>query len=178
MGIRMAMKTSNTTNKNDDGSSRMTTGLFSSRSDEWETPDAFFKMLDDEFGFDLDVGATEDNRKCSKYYTIADDALSKPWVGTVWCNPPYSRVSEWLAKAWEASRLDRATVVCLVPARTDTKWWHRYAMAADEVRLVKGRIKFSRPDGTGSSAPFPSALLIYRAREQQEPTLNRSTRGR
>lgn len=149
--------------------------MFSKATDEWETPQAFYRELDAEFSFDVDVAASPYNRKCGFYFTAADNALgrswSKPgnleWINpvTCWMNPPYSRCREFIAKA-KAESLKGCTVVCLVPARTDTRWWHEYVYFGDglywpgvEVRFIKGRLKFGN---STNSAPFPSVVVIFR----------------
>lgn len=132
----------------------------SSATEEWATPDATFRQLALEFGpFDLDVCATDANAKCDRYFTKADDGLAQDWgTGRCWMNPPYGpTIGDWMAKAWEASRLG-ATVVCLVPARTDTAWWHEWAMRG-EIRFLRGRLKFG---GMPNPAPFPSAVVVFR----------------
>ena len=97
---------------------------FSSERDNWETPQDFFDKLNEEFGFTLDVCAEDDTAKCEKYYTKKDDAFTKEWKGVCWMNPPYGRgIGVWLKKAYETSQ-NESTVVCLIPSRTDTKWWH------------------------------------------------------
>lgn len=126
-------------------------------TDDRETPDEFYAALDREFHFTRDVCASHLNRKHVPYWTVDDDSLNKEWEGVCWMNPPYSQSGVWVRKAWEESQRG-ATVVCLVPSATDTKWWHDYAVKA-EVRFVKGRLKFK---GTRSSAPFPSAVLVFR----------------
>ena len=132
--------------------------LLSSASVEWATPQDFFDRLDAEFGFDLDVCATAENAKCQKFYCESDDGLSKSWTGTVWMNPPYGKeISQWVRKAWESAR-DGATVVCLLPARTDTAWFHSYCLDG-EVRLIRGRLAFGR---VGNPAPFPSVVVVFR----------------
>ncbi len=132
---------------------------FSSATCEWATPQWLFDQLNRDFGFTLDPCATKENAKCSKYFTVAEDGLKRSWdYQVVFMNPPYGRViGDWMRKAWESSQRG-ATVVCLVPARTDTDWWHRYAMRG-EVRFLKGRLKFG---GAKNSAPFPSAIVIFR----------------
>jgi DNA (cytosine-5)-methyltransferase 1 len=132
---------------------------FSSATDLHATPQAFFDKLNAEFGFNLDVCANDENAKCETYFTKKVDGLSQDWSGkTIWMNPPYGReISRWMQKAHEASQED-TTVVCLVPARTDTKWWHEYAIQ-HEVRFVKGRLKFG---DAKNSAPFPSAVVVMR----------------
>ena len=132
---------------------------FSSERDNWETPQDFFDKLNEEFGFTLDVCAEDDTAKCEKYYTKKDDAFTKEWKGGCWMNPPYGRgIGVWLKKAYETSQ-NESTVVCLIPSRTDTKWWHDYVMQAAEIRFVKGRLKF---DGHKNSAPFPSAVVVFK----------------
>lgn len=132
---------------------------FSSATDEWPTPQALFDALNAEFGFTLDPCATAENAKCRCFFTKAADGLSQDWGDEiVFMNPPYGRsIGKWMKKAYEAARRG-ATVVCLVPARTDTTWWHRYAMKG-QVRLLKGRIRFV---GGRHSAPFPSAVVVFR----------------
>jgi phage N-6-adenine-methyltransferase len=132
----------------------------------WETPQAFFDRLDAEFDFDLDVAAEQGNTKCRRFYDEAHDALQQPWAPfTCWLNPPYGRgIGAWLQKAcYEGWR--GATVVVLVPVRTDTAWWQDWAMKADEIRLIRGRLAFH---GAPTVAPFPSAVLIYRVRQGQQ----------
>jgi phage N-6-adenine-methyltransferase len=132
---------------------------FSSATPEWATPQAFFDELNREFQFTLDPCCTDENRKCPRYYTAVVDGLTQSWADErVYMNPPYGRqISKWMAKAYAESRAG-ALVVCLVPARTDTSWWHDYAKLG-EVRFIRGRLKF----GTSKvSAPFPSAVVIFR----------------
>jgi len=139
-----------------------TKGMKSSNTDEWETPQELFDELDAEFHFTLDPCATKENAKCARYFTKEkDNGLAKSWSGeTVFMNPPYGRqISMWLHKAWlESSR--GCTVVCLVPARTDTAWWHDYIEGQVEVRFIRGRLKFS---GSKENAPFPNAIVIFKA---------------
>lgn len=132
---------------------------FSSNTPEWPTPQAFYDELHDEFGFTLDPCSTHDNAKTERHYTPDEDGLAQSWAGeTVFMNPPYGReISKWVAKAYEEANAG-ATVVCLLPARTDTAWWHDYC-AKGEVRFVRGRLKFG---GAKTSAPFPSAVVIFR----------------
>jgi len=132
---------------------------YSSKTDMWATPDCFFDKLNNEFGFELDVCATKDNAKCDKYYTIDDDGLSQIWSGMCWMNPPYGRqIKHWIKKAYESARDNGATVVCLIPSRTDTAYWHDYVMKG-EIRFIRGRLKFG---GAKNSAPFPSAVVVFR----------------
>lgn len=126
---------------------------------DWETPASVFDPLHAEFGFTVDAAADAGNAKVPRYWTEADDGLAQPWAGeSVWVNPPYGNViAEWVAKAHRESV--NATVVMLVPARTDTRWWHKHVEGVAEVRFVKGRIRFV---GAPYNAPFPCALLVYR----------------
>ena len=131
---------------------------FSSATDEWATPQDFFDAQNAVHNFTLDVCATAENAKCARHYTKTDDGLRQSWAGErCWMNPPYGRViGDWMRKAYVES-LRGALVVCLVPARTDTAWWHDYA-AKGRVTLIRGRLKFG---GGKHNAPFPSALVIF-----------------
>lgn len=133
---------------------------FSSKTVEWPTPQGLYDELDDEFGFTLDPCATDENAKCKKYFTEADDGLEQDWgEEVIFMNPPYGPgIGNWMKKA-HASSLKGATVACLVPARTDTRWWHDYAMNASEIKFVKGRLRFG---AAANSAPFPSAIVVFR----------------
>lgn len=135
---------------------------YTSLSEEWATPQHVFDELNREFNFTLDVCASDINFKVDRYFTREQDALNKVWEGVCWMNPPYGRtIGLWMKKALETS-LQGTTVVCLVPARTDTAWWHDYAMKG-EYRLLRGRLKFVQPNGEAKdSAPFPSAIVIFR----------------
>jgi len=133
---------------------------YSSKSNEWATPQNLFDELNDEFKFTLDPCATDENAKCSKYFTIEDDGLSKDWSkDVVFMNPPYGReIKKWIKKAYEES-LNGATVVCLIPARTDTTYWHDFIFnKANDIRFLRGRLKFGN---SKNSAPFPSAIVVY-----------------
>jgi phage N-6-adenine-methyltransferase len=134
---------------------------FSSKTDLWATPQAFFDQLHAEFGFTLDVCALPENAKCRRYVTPCEDGLAQDWSQDVcWMNPPYGRsIGHWMRKAYESAQ-QGATVVCLVPARTDTRWWHDYAMRG-EIRFIKGRLRFGEAK---TNAPFPNAVVIFRPR--------------
>ena len=149
--------------------------LFSSKSMEWATPREFFRKLDSQFDFTLDPCARSHNALCSKYFTPDDDGLIQDWSGNkVFVNPPYGRgIGHWVKKAYEEGCKDGTTVVMLIPARTDTKYWHDYAMKADEIRLIKGRLKFG---GGKNSAPFPSAVVVFR-NDRGDPLENPPTLG-
>lgn len=133
--------------------------LFSSANTEWETPRALFALLQREFSITLDVCATRTNRQCAAYFTRVQDGLCQRWTGTCWMNPPYGRqIGTWVRKARRES-IRRASVICLLPARTDTTWWHEDVMKAHEIRLLKGRLTFV---GALSPAPFPSAVVVFK----------------
>ena len=133
---------------------------FSSETGDWDTPQNFFDKLDAQFEFTLDACATEANAKCDKYFTAEQDGLAQDWKGhTVFVNPPYGRgIGTWLQKGYQESLQHNTLVVMLIPARTDTKWWHDYVMKAKEVHLVKGRLKFGDSE---NAAPFPSAVVVF-----------------
>lgn len=140
---------------------------FSSKRDDWETPPELFKELDEEFHFVLDVCATKKNAKCGAYYNRRDNGLKQNWMwshGTsVFCNPPYGReIGRWVQKAYEESQKG-VTVVCLLPARTDTRWFHEYCQKG-EIRFIKGRIKFV---GAKHSAPFPSMIVVFKKNKRK-----------
>ena len=131
-------------------------------SDLWGTPQAEFDKLHAEFGFTLDACAMASNAKCERYFSPAENGLQQDWSGEiVFMNPPYSAVDLWIAKAYEASK-SGATVVCIVNACVDTRWWHTYVKPYAEYRFPKGRWKFERPGGKGWSAPRPTAIVIFR----------------
>lgn len=133
--------------------------LFSSATDDWATPPEVYRALRLEFRFTLDPCSSHLNAKCERHYTKADDGLTQDWGDhVVFMNPPYGReIGRWMRKAYDSSRKG-ATVVCLVQARTDTRWWHQFAMKG-EIRLLPGRIRFGEARHT---APFPSAVVVFR----------------
>lgn len=137
-------------------------GLMSSNSCEWATPKNFFEQLNKEFNFTLDPCSTKENHKCKKYYTINDNGLEKSWENEiVYMNPPYGReIIKWVEKAYNEN-LKGTTIVCLLPARTDTKWFHNYIYKKHEIRFIKGRLKFN--DGK-QSAPFPSMVVVMKGK--------------
>ena len=131
--------------------------LFSSKSTEWGAPKALFDSLNKEFGFTCDVCATADNAKCVNYFSKEEDGLSQDWEGVCFMNPPYGKeIGKWVRKAYESGK-DGTIVVCLVPARTDTKWFQDYCLKG-EVRFIRGRLTF---EGAKNPAPFPSAIVIF-----------------
>lgn len=147
-----------------DGSpARLNGGMFTSATDEWGTPSDFFDMLDAEFGFTLDVCARAENAKVKRFYSRDDDGLRQAWHGVCWMNPPYGRaIGDWVKKAYIEAAYGGATVVCLIPARTDTAYWHDYVMKAAEIRLVRGRLHFEGDKSKGHNAPFPCAVVVFR----------------
>ena len=139
--------------------------MFLSKTGEWETPQWLFDEYNTAYKFTLDVCASSENKKCVLYYSKESDALAKDsdWLirGNAWMNPPYGReIGKWVEKAFEQSNkyLGKA-VVCLLPARTDTKWFHDYCMAGN-IRFLKGRLKFGN---SKNSAPFPSMIVIFKS---------------
>jgi len=132
--------------------------MFSSNTDMWATPQYLFDRLNAVFRFDVDVCATPENTKCPVFFTEQENGLSQEWRGTCWMNPPYGRgIGLWVKKAHDSAKAG-ATVVCLLPARTDTAWWHDYCLGA-EITFIRGRLKFG---DHSNSAPFPSAVVVFR----------------
>ncbi|WP_270331747.1 DNA N-6-adenine-methyltransferase [Lactococcus lactis] len=139
--------------------------MFSSKTDLWSTPWNFFEKLNDEFHFTLDPCSTHENAKCYKHFTIEEDGLLQDWGNeVVFCNPPYGRqIKDWVKKAYEESQKDNTTVVMLIPARTDTIYFHEYIYHKAEIRFIKGRLKFG---DAKNAAPFPSMVVIFRKDNQ------------
>ena len=135
------------------------TVLFSRKSDEWSTPQWLFDLLDKEFHFECDVAATEENSKCKVFYDTELNSLHCNWskFHSVWLNPPHSAIGKFMKNAYEES-LKGAVVVCLIPCRTDTRYWHNYVMQAHEIRFIMGRLKFG---DSKNSAPFPSCIVVF-----------------
>ena len=135
--------------------------MFSSKTGNWATPQEFFDKLNWRFGpFDLDPCASPHNTTCANFFTKAENGLAKDWSeSTVFVNPPYGRgIEKWIKKGYEEAQKENTRVVMLIPARTDTKYWHDYVMKASEVYFVKGRLKFG---DSKNSAPFPSAVVVF-----------------
>lgn len=131
--------------------------VFSSNTDLWATPQSFFDKYNEKYMFTLDVCALPENAKCKKYFTPEMDGLKQVWQGVCWMNPPYGRnIGSWVKKAYESS-LNGATVVCLLPSRTCTKWFHDYCLKG-KIEFIKGRLKFG---DSNNSAPFPSIIVIF-----------------
>tara|TARA_R100000315_G_scaffold61963_2_gene41769 strand:- start:815 stop:1294 length:480 start_codon:yes stop_codon:yes gene_type:complete len=136
--------------------------MFSSKSNDWATPQHFFDQLQEQFGvFTLDPCSNSSNYKVKNHFTEKDDGLSQDWSGhNVFMNPPYGRaIKDWLKKAYEESQTDGTTVIALIPARTDTRYWHDYVMKGEAIYFVKGRLKFGNGE---NSAPFPSAVVVFK----------------
>ena len=143
--------------------------LFSKNSDEWSTPDDLYERLNEEFNFDYDICATKENTKVKKFIAKEQDCLKYDWstllksennfAPFIWCNPPYSKIGEFVKKAYEES-LKGCTVVMLIPSRTDTKYWHDYCVNG-QIRYVRGRLKFGN---SKNSAPFPSCIVVFSRR--------------
>lgn len=132
--------------------------MFSSKSDIWATPQDFFNNLNAEFNFTLDPCALPTNAKCSKFYTPEQDGLKQDWSNeTVFCNPPYSDIKNWVEKAYNEAKRG-AKVVMLIPARTDTRYFHDFIYGQHEIRFVRGRLKFGDQK---NSAPFPSMVVVF-----------------
>ena len=134
--------------------------MFSSKTNMWATPQDLFNELDNEFGFTVDVCALPENAKCKQYYTPEIDGLKQEWHGVCWCNPPYGReIGKWVEKAYNSVHNGNANrVVMLLPARTDTIWFHTYIYGYAEIRFIKGRLKFGNAQ---NSAPFPSMIVVF-----------------
>lgn len=141
--------------------------MFSSKRQDWATPQDVFDELNREFGFTLDPCCTERTAKCDKFFTPEIDGLSKNWGGErCFVNPPFGREqAAWIKKCYEESRKPNTLVVLLIPARTDTKHFHKYLYQKSEIRFIKGRLKFINPDSDvpkdkWTAAPFPSMVCI------------------
>lgn len=139
----------------------MNDGMYSSATCEWETPQELFDRLNDEFHFTLDVCATAENAKCSRYFTKEQDGLKQDWAGeTVWCNPPYGKgIEAWCIRC--SAHAVGGTAVMLIPARTDARWFHDHVYGKAELRFIKGRLKYGNAKW---NAPFPSMIAIFRKR--------------
>lgn len=132
-------------------------GMFTSNTDLWATPQSFFDKYNNLYNFNLDVCALPNNAKCEKYFTPEINGLSQEWIGVCWMNPPYGReIGKWVKKAYESS-LQGAIVVCLLPARTDTRWFHDYCIKG-KIEFIKGRLKFG---DSKNSAPFPNMIVVF-----------------
>ena len=132
---------------------------FTAKGVEYETPDHIFDPLRAEFSFTCDVAADDTNAKCPTYFTKEDDALTQDWRGMCWMNPPYGNLlRQFVEKAYHESRNSDCTVVCLIPVRANTQWWHRYVMKANEIRLIRGEVKFK---GFKRGLWWPMCIVIF-----------------
>jgi len=143
---------------------------FQSKRQDWETPDSLYDQLHQEFNFNFDLAASLNNSKCDKFYTQDDNALNQKWVGRCWCNPPYggakeNKLANWVSKGDAETKNSESIVVMLIPARTNTKWWHKYCMTATEIKLLCGRPKFSN---SKHGLPQPLAVVVFS--KHSEPT--------
>lgn len=137
-------------------------GLFTSNNQEWETPQKLFEELNKEFNFTLDACASKSNHKLERYYTEKDSALNHSWKDErVFINPPYNRNKEFIKKCFD-ERESARVIVLLIPARTDTKYFHEYIYHHAEIRFIKGRLKYELNGKSLNSSPFPSMLVIWR----------------
>lgn len=154
----------------------MNKALLSSEKMDWRTPKDFFRELDQEFHFRLDAAASPENAKCECYFTPEMNGLSQHWsgYGAVFCNPPYGReIGKWVKKAYEEFVRGGETIVLLIPARTDTSYFHDYIYGKAEIRFIRGRLKFEDENGAAMNpAPFPSMVVIYKSRQTRYPILD------
>ena len=132
---------------------------FQSLLDVRATPPDLFAVLHQEFGFVTDVCALPHNTKCERFFSPEVNGLAQEWTGVCFMNPPYGReMGVWIKKGLDSARRG-ATVVCVIPSRTDAMWWHEYVMRASEVRFLRGRETFG---GSENPAPFPTAIIVFR----------------
>ncbi|MBS0978694.1 DNA N-6-adenine-methyltransferase [Levilactobacillus brevis] len=148
----------------------MNNALLSSEKNYWETPQAFFDKLNRQYQFSFDLAASVDNAKCQNFFTEEDDSLSQNWhiiAGNLFLNPPYGReLRKWVQKAYEESlKKHDACIVLLIPARTDTSYWHDFIFGKAQIKFLRGRLKFELNGESKDAAPFPSALVIYGGRQ-------------
>ncbi len=130
------------------------------------TPAWLYRELDAEFEFQLDVCASPDNAKCESYFTEADDGLAQAWgERACWMNPPFNGAGVWIERAWYAAKDEGATVVCILPVWSDLSWWHRFVLLADEIRFIRGRVKFGN---WKNAAPFPLCVVVFRPGPQRK----------
>ena len=149
----------------------MNKALLSSKKMDWCTPQSFYDELDLEFHFKLDAAATDKTAKCSMYFTPETNGLEQSWDvgGAVFCNPPYGReIGKWVEKAYSESMRGGYEIVLLIPARTDTQYFHDYIYGKSEIRFVRGRLRFTDDDGVAADpAPFLSMVVIYNSKSKK-----------
>ena len=136
---------------------------FDTKKQEWETPNILFNQLNNEFHFTFDLAADSCNKKCKCFFSKDDDALKQTWSGVCWLNPPYGskeyKLENWIKKAFTESQREDCTVVMLIPARTNTRWWHNYCMKSAEVKFICGRPKFGNAT---HGLPQPLAIVVFK----------------
>ncbi len=133
--------------------------MVSSKREDWTTSQDIFNKLDSVFIFDIDVCAIKENSECDSYFCSDDEAFGRAWLGVCWMKPPHGAgINKWIKKAYESTKQHGATVVCLLPARTDTCWWNDYCKKG-EVYFIKEQVKFGDAE---KSAPFPAAVVVFR----------------
>lgn len=137
------------------------TATLSSKNTSWQTPKWLFDILDQEFNFDLDVCATNENALCDHYFTLEENGLEQEWFGVSYCNPPFNKAGQWVEKAYREAKKGNCTAVLLIGARTDTRYFWKY-VCQGEIRFLPGRLRFSLPEGARFSAPFPSLVSIFK----------------
>ena len=139
--------------------------MFSSKKEDWETPQLFFDELNKKYKFNWDLASSDANAKCVNHFTVGDDSLSQDWSaleGNLWLNPPYGRdLKRWVKKAYESSLNREGVLVMLIPSRTDTSYWHDYIFDKAQIKFIRGRLKFENGGVASQPAPFPSALITY-----------------
>lgn len=148
-------------------------GKFESTLQDWETPTPLFNYLNDLFLFDIDLAASDQNKKCSVFFSESDDSMKQEWKGHCWLNPPYGskghKLKDWVIKAWNESRKKNCTVVLLIPTRTNTEWWHDYCMKACEICFIRGRPRFNN---STHGLPQPLAIIVFK--NDNAPTILKS----
>ena len=152
----------------------MNSALLSSDKNYWETPQEFFNKLNEKYHFTFDLAASDSNAKCKSYFTETDDSLSQDWHtigGNLFLNPPYGRgIHKWVKKAYQESLLKaEGDIVMLIPARTDTSYWHDFIFGKAQIKFLRGRLKFELNGESKDAAPFPSAVVIYGGRQNRCP---------
>lgn len=150
--------------------------IFSSDDNRWGTPQRLFDYLNTEFHVSVDLCAVQSNAKCSRFFSPSENSLLQEWVGVCWMNPPYGKeIGLWMKKAFLSSQAG-ASVVCLVPVRTDARWFQRWVIGKASIRFIEGRLRFSgfSGNGHGDSAPFPSMIVIYDNKPPKIEALARS----
>ena len=145
----------------------------------WETPNEIFDYFNSVYHFDFDLAADEKNHKCPNYFSESNNPLDKEWIGICWLNPPWGdrkyKLKEWIKKSFLESQKENCMVAILIPARTNTSWWHDYCMKAETIYFIKGRPRFIErkegfPQPCKHGLPQPLAVIIFK-RTDKEPKL-------